>query len=72
MTYIIIIIIIIIIEYNLKKVYSAVANIILIMSQSIPTGYIPRGLARKHCPGHRDLNFESCLGAENSTRGRIL
>ena len=42
------------------------------MSQSIPTGYIPpgnpRGLAQKNCPGGRDLTFESCLGAGNSTR----
>ena len=46
------------------------------MSQSIPTGYIPpgnpRGLAQKHCPGGRDLTFESCPGAGNSTRAGIL
>ena len=47
-----------------------------VMSQSIPTGYIspgqPRGLAQKTCPGHWDLTFESCPGAENSTRTGIL
>ena len=46
------------------------------MSQSIPTGYIPpgnpRGLAQKDCPGGRDLTFESCPGAGNSTRAGIL
>ena len=46
------------------------------MSQSIPTGYIPPGqppgLAQKHCPGGRDLTFESCPGAGNSTRAGIL
>ena len=46
------------------------------MSQSIPTGYIPPGnplgLAQKTCPGGRDLTFESCPGAGNSTRTRIL
>ena len=51
--------------------------IFILMSQSIPTGYIPppgnpRGLAQKHCPGGRDLTFESCLGAGNSTRAGIL
>ena len=47
-----------------------------IMSQSIPTGYIPpgnpRGLAQKTCPGGGDLTFESCPGAGNSTRTGIL
>ena len=42
------------------------------MSESIPTGYIPRGLAQKTCPGRRDLTFESCPGAGNSTRAAIL
>ena len=47
------------------------------MSQSIPTGYIPppgnlRGSAQKHCPGGRDLTFESCSRAGNSTRAGIL
>ena len=32
----------------------------------------PGGLAQKHCPGGRDLTFESCPGAGNSTRARIL
>ena len=32
----------------------------------------PRGLARKNCPGGRDLTFESCPGAGNSTRAGIL
>ena len=32
----------------------------------------PRGLAQKHCPGGRDLTFESCPGAGNSTRAGIL
>ena len=43
------------------------------MSQSIPTGYIPtgnpRGLARKHCPGGRDLTFESCPGGREFDKG---
>ena len=47
-----------------------------LMSQSIPTGYIPPGnplgLAQKHCLGGRDLTFESCLGAGNSTRAGIF
>ena len=47
-----------------------------LMSQSIPTGYIPpgnpRGLAQKDCPGGRDLTFESCPGSGNSTRAGIL
>ena len=46
------------------------------MSQSIPPGYIPPGqppgLAQKDCPGGRDLTFESCPGAGNSTRAGIL
>ena len=46
------------------------------MSQSVPTGYIPlgdhRGLAQKTCPGSQDLIFESCPGADNSTRARIM
>ena len=32
----------------------------------------PRGLAQKHCPGGRDLTFESCPGAGNSTKAGIL
>ena len=32
----------------------------------------PPGLAQKHCPGDRDLTFESCPGAGNSTRAGIL
>ena len=32
----------------------------------------PRGLAQKHCAGGRDLTFESCPGAGNSTRAGIL
>ena len=47
-----------------------------VMSQSIPTGYIPpgnpRGLAQKTFPGGRDLTFKSCPGAGNSTRTGIL
>ena len=48
-----------------------------LMSQSIPTGYIPPpgnppGLAQKHCPVGRDLTFESSPGAGNSTRAGIL
>ena len=46
------------------------------MSQSVPTGYIPPanpwGLAQKTCPGGRDLTFETCPGAGNSTRTGIL
>ena len=50
---------------------------IILMSQSIPTGYIPpratpgdqlKNIAR----GGRDLTFESCPGAGNSTRAGIL
>ena len=47
----------------------------ILMSQSIPTGYIPpgnpQGLAQKTCPGGRDLTFENCP-AGNSTRTGIL
>ena len=47
-----------------------------LMSQSIPTGYIPpgnpQGLAQKTFLGGRDLTFESCPGAGNSTRTGIL
>ena len=32
----------------------------------------PRGLAQKDSPGGRDLTFESCPGAGNSTRAGIL
>ena len=32
----------------------------------------PRGLAQKDCPGGRDLTFESCPRARNSTRAGIL
>ena len=46
------------------------------MSQSIPIGYIPPGnppgFAQKNYLGGRDLTFESCPGAGNSTRTRIL
>ena len=46
------------------------------MSQSIPTGYIPPGnpgdKLKNTCPGNRDLAFESCPGAGNSTRAGIL
>ena len=52
-------------------------NAALVMYQSIPTGYIPpssnpQGFAQKNCPGGRDLTFESCPGAANSTRAGIL
>ena len=47
-----------------------------LMSQSIPTGYIPpgnsRGFAQTNCPGGRDLTFESCPGTGNSARAGIL
>ena len=47
-----------------------------IMSQSIPTGYIPPGqppgIRSKNCPGGRDLTFESCPGTGNSARAGIL
>ena len=47
-----------------------------VMSQSIPTGYIPpgnpRGFAQNNCPGGRDLTFESYPGPGNSTRAGIL
>ena len=46
------------------------------MSQSIPTGYIPRATPgdwlKKTCPGGWNLTFESCPGAGNSTRAGIL
>ena len=50
------------------------SSLVALMSQSIPTGYTPppRGLAQKDCPGGRDLTFESCPGAGNSTRAGIL
>ena len=32
----------------------------------------PRGLAQKTCPGGRDLTFEICPGAGNSTKTGIL
>ena len=48
-------------------------EIITLMSQSIPTGYIPpgnpRGLAQKDCPGARDLTFESCPGGREFDKG---
>ena len=34
-----------------------------LMSQSIPTGYIPRGLAKQIAWGGQNLTFESCPGA---------
>ena len=50
--------------------------LVQLMSQSIPTGYIPPGnppgLVQKPCPGDRDLTFESCPGPGNSTRAGIL
>ena len=46
------------------------------MSQLIPTGYMPSGnpwgLAQKTCRRGQDLTFESCKGAENSTKAGIL
>ena len=46
------------------------------MSQSIPTGYIPpgnpQGISSKRLPRGRDLTFESCPGAGNSTREGVL
>ena len=49
---------------------------LLIVSRSILTGYIPPGqpteIISKNLPGGRDLTFESCPGAGNSTRTRIL
>ena len=48
-------------------------NVLLrLMSQSIPTGYIPPVSSSKRLPGGRDLTFESCPGAGNSTRAGIL
>ena len=48
----------------------------MVMSQSIPTGYIPRATPgdqfKTDLPGGRDLTFESCPGPENSTRAGIL
>ena len=41
------------------------------LGTSLPPGN-PRGSAQKNCPGGRDLTFESCPGAENSTRAGIL
>ena len=47
-----------------------------VLSQSIPTGYIPlgnpQGLAQKHCPEGWDLTFKSCPGAGTSTRAGLL
>ena len=46
---------------------------VLLMSQSIPTGYIPPGnpwgLAQKHCPGSRDLTFEKLPGGREFDKG---
>ena len=46
------------------------------MSQSIPTGCIPlgkpQGISLKNLPRGRDLTFESCPEAGNSTRTGIL
>ena len=45
------------------------------MSRSVPTGYMPPATSRdklKKLPGGRDLTFESCPAAENSTRAAIL
>ena len=51
-------------------------NMESLMSQSIPTGYIPPGqppgFTQKNCPEGWDLTFESCSGAGNSTRAGIL
>ena len=59
-----------------REILSRYGKLRGLMSQSIPTGYIPpgnpRGLARKTCPGGRDLTFEICPGAGNSTRAGIL
>ena len=62
---------------EIGKVRVIILLLLLLMSQSIPTGYIPppgnpRGLAQKTCPGGRDLTFEICPGAGNSTRAGIL
>ena len=55
--------------------FSTKSKFCTIMSQSVPTGYIPlgnpRGLAQKTCLGGRDLTFESCPGVGNSTRTGI-
>ena len=59
-----------IIDCNSKPALSGTSKlsdlVLSIMSQSIPTGYIPPvqppGLAQKTCPGGRDLTFESCPG----------
>ena len=52
-----------------------VNSLVLCLSQfqlgTSPPGN-PRGLAQKHCLGGRDLTFESCPGAGNSTRAGIL
>ena len=32
----------------------------------------PQGLAKKNCPGGRDLTFENYAGVRNSTRAGIL
>ena len=62
--------------YDSSFYHYVVVCLSFVMSQSIPTGYIPpgnpRGLAQKTCTGGRDLTFESCPGAGNSTRTRIL
>ena len=64
--------------YDMLKVYcSKYQGTFALMSQSIPTGYIPtagnpRGLAQKTCPGGQDLTFKSFPMAENSTRAGIF
>ena len=59
---------------QLERVLSTTRYLNL-MSQSIPTGYIPRetpGISLKDLPGGRDLAFENSPGAGNSTRTGIL
>ena len=63
-------------EKILKNAYLTFEEFLtILMSQSIPTGYIPGQppwISSKNLPGGRDLTFESCPGAGNSTRTEIL
>ena len=47
---------------DLVCVYVVIHNVSVNSNWVHPLGN-PRGLAQKHCPGGRNLNFESCPGA---------
>ena len=53
---------------NLSKLYILLLNNVSVNSNLVPLPGNPRELLQKTCSGSRDLNFESCPGAGNSTR----